>query len=71
MRYKGAIVWLTGIISALCLFFLSFTWKANAVREDAIAYATSKDGKLDPAKKLVISIHCGSNQFIWASHCKM
>ena len=51
MRYKGAIVWLTGIISALCLFFLSFTWKANAVREDAIAYATSKDGKLDPAKK--------------------
>ncbi|MDI9879534.1 protein translocase subunit SecDF [Flectobacillus longus] len=51
MRYKGAIVWLTGIISALCLFFLSFTWKANAVRENAIAYATSKDGKLDPAKK--------------------
>ncbi|MDI9877046.1 protein translocase subunit SecDF [Flectobacillus rivi] len=51
MRYKGAIVWLTGIISALCLFFLSFTWKANSVREDAIAYATSKDGKLDPAKK--------------------
>jgi SecD/SecF fusion protein len=51
MRYKGAIIWLTGIISALCLFFLSFTWKASSVREDAINYATSKSGELDPAKK--------------------
>ena len=51
MRYKNAILWLTGIISALCLFFLSFTWKAGAVREDAIKYATSKTGQLDPAKK--------------------
>jgi SecD/SecF fusion protein len=51
MRYKGAIIWLTGIISALCLFFLSFTWKANSVRQDAVAYATSKSGELDPAKK--------------------
>ncbi len=52
MRYKSAIIWLTGIISALCLFFLSFTWKAGAIREDAIKYATSADGKLDPAKKI-------------------
>lgn len=51
MRYKSAIIWLTGIISALCLFFLSFTWKANSVRDEAIAYATSASGKLDPAKK--------------------
>ncbi len=51
MRYKSAIIWLTGIISALCLFFLSFTWQAGAIREDAIKYATSADGKLDPAKK--------------------
>lgn len=51
MRYKSAIIWLTGIISALCLFFLSFTWKASSVREDAINYATSKSGELDPAKK--------------------
>jgi SecD/SecF fusion protein len=51
MRYKNAILWLTGIISALCLFFLSFTWKAGAVREDAIKYATSKTGQLDPVKK--------------------
>ena len=51
MRYKGAILWLTGIISALCLFFLSFTWKANAVREDAVKYATVA-GKYDPARKI-------------------
>ena len=51
MRYKNAILWLTGIISALCLFFLSFTWKAGSVREDAIKYATSKTGQLDPTKK--------------------
>ncbi|MDH4462302.1 MAG: protein translocase subunit SecDF [Flectobacillus sp.] len=51
MRYKGAIIWLTGIISALCLFFLSFTWKANSVREEAVNYATV-NGKFDPARKL-------------------
>lgn len=51
MRYKSAIIWLTGIISALCLFFLSFTWKANSIREEALAYATSSTGKLDPSKK--------------------
>ncbi len=52
MRYKGPILWLTSIISALCLFFLSFTWKANTVREDAIKYATSKTGQYDPARKI-------------------
>ncbi len=52
MRYKSAIIWLSTIISALCIFFLSFTWKANQLREEAIKYATSKDGKYDPAKRL-------------------
>ncbi len=52
MRYKSAIIWLSTIISALCIFFLSFTWKANQLREEAIQYATSKDGKYDPAKRL-------------------
>ena len=51
MRYKGAIIWLSGIVSALCLFFLSFTWKANAVREEAVKYATIA-GKYDPARKI-------------------
>ncbi|MFM1913122.1 MAG: hypothetical protein RIR51_960 [Bacteroidota bacterium] len=52
MRYKGTIVWLTAIISALCIFFLSFTWKADQIKEESIAYATDATGKLDPAKKL-------------------
>jgi len=52
MRYKSAIIWLSTIISALCIFFLSFTWKANQLREEAVKYATSKDGKYDPAKRL-------------------
>ena len=51
MRYKGAIIWLTGTISALCLFFLSFTWKASSVRQDSIKYATVA-GKYDPARKV-------------------
>ena len=52
MRYKSAIIWLSTIISALCLFFLSFTWKANQLRDQANSYATSKDGTYDPAKRL-------------------
>lgn len=52
MRYKSAILWLSTIVSALCIFFLSFTWKANQLRDQANAFATSKDGKFDPAKRL-------------------
>jgi SecD/SecF fusion protein len=52
MRYKSAIIWLSTIISALCIFFLSFTWKAGQLRDQANTYATSKDGKFDPAKRL-------------------
>jgi SecD/SecF fusion protein len=52
MRYKSAIIWLSTIVSALCIFFLSFTWKAGQLRDQANAYATSKDGKFDPAKRL-------------------
>ncbi|MHA8051129.1 protein translocase subunit SecDF [Aquirufa sp. ROCK-SH2] len=52
MRYKNFIVWLSTIISALCIFFLSFTWKASDLRDQAVKYATTKDGKYDPAKRL-------------------
>ena len=53
MRYKNGIIALTAIISALCLFFFSFTWKADSIRSDAAAFATSKDGKYDPVKNQV------------------
>ena len=52
MRYKSAIIWLSTIISALCIFFLSFTWKSNQLKEQAIKYATAADGKVDAAKRL-------------------
>jgi SecD/SecF fusion protein len=52
MRYKSAIIWLSTIISALCIFFLSFTWKSNQLKEQAIKYATMADGKVDAAKRL-------------------
>jgi SecD/SecF fusion protein len=52
MRYKSAIIWLSTIISALCIFFLSFTWKSNQFKEQAIKYATAADGKVDAAKRL-------------------
>ena len=52
MRYKSAIIWLSTIISALCIFFLSFTWKSNQLKEQAIKYATTADGKVDAAKRL-------------------
>jgi SecD/SecF fusion protein len=52
MRYKSAIIWLSTIISALCIFFLSFTWKSNQLKDQAIKYATAADGKVDAAKRL-------------------
>ena len=52
MRYKSAIIWLSTIVSALCIFFLSFTWKSNQLKDQAIKYATSADGKVDAAKRL-------------------
>ena len=52
MRYKSAIIWLSTIISALCIFFLSFTWKSNQLKDQAIKYATTADGKVDAAKRL-------------------
>ena len=52
MRYKSAIIWLSTIISALCIFFLSFTWKSNQLKDQAIQYATTADGKVDAAKRL-------------------
>ena len=52
MRYKSAIIWLSTIVSALCIFFLSFTWKSSQLKDQAIKYATSADGKVDAAKRL-------------------
>ncbi len=51
MQNKGAIVFLTVIITALCLYYLSFTFISNSVQEKATAYATDASGNIDFAKK--------------------
>ncbi|MCM0042051.1 MAG: protein translocase subunit SecDF [Algoriphagus sp.] len=51
MQNKGAIVFLTVIITALCLYYLSFTFISNGVQEKATAFATDASGNIDFAKK--------------------
>ena len=51
MKNKGLIVVLTLFIFVLCLYYLSFTYVARGVQQDAINYATSSDGIVDLNKK--------------------
>jgi SecD/SecF fusion protein len=51
MKNKGLIVVLTLFILALCLYYLSFTYVARGVQQDAIEFATSSDGVVDLNKK--------------------
>lgn len=51
MRNKSLIIGLTVIVSALCLYFLSFSFVASSVQSDAEAYATDAQGNVDLAKK--------------------
>jgi SecD/SecF fusion protein len=51
MQNKGAIVFLTVIITALCLYYLSFTFISNGIQEKATTYATDATGNIDFAKK--------------------
>ena len=51
MQNKGAIVFLTVIITALCLYYLSFTFISNGIQDKATSYATDASGNIDFAKK--------------------
>ncbi|MDF2156277.1 protein translocase subunit SecDF [Algoriphagus sp. CAU 1675] len=51
MQNKGVIVFLTVIITALCLYYLSFTFVSTGVQEKATAYATDASGNVDFAKR--------------------
>lgn len=53
MQNKGFIVFLTIIISTLCTYYLSFTFVSRGVQNDAIAYASDANGKLNIDKKQV------------------
>ncbi|TGE27019.1 protein translocase subunit SecDF [Hymenobacter metallicola] len=45
MRNKGLIIALTAVVTALCAYFLFFTYISRGVQKDAVNYA-SKSGKL-------------------------
>jgi SecD/SecF fusion protein len=51
MQNKGIVVVLTVVITALCLYYLSFTFVSRKVQQDAIAYATDDKGTVNLARK--------------------
>ncbi|MGY6558849.1 MAG: protein translocase subunit SecDF [Nitritalea sp.] len=51
MRNKGLIVFLTVVITGLCLYYLSFTFVSNNIQKEAVAYATDENGNVDFVKR--------------------
>ncbi|MCX2743162.1 protein translocase subunit SecDF [Mangrovivirga sp. M17] len=51
MRNKGFVIFLTVLISLLCIYYLSFTVVATQVKENAQEFATRSDGTVDFAKQ--------------------
>lgn len=51
MRNKGFVVFLTLLISLLCVYYLSFTWVAVLVQQKASVHATDENGHIDFAKQ--------------------
>ena len=50
MRNKGLIIALTVVVTALCAYFLFFTYVSRGVQQKAVAYATH-DGKLNEGQR--------------------
>ncbi|MDQ2771391.1 MAG: protein translocase subunit SecDF [Bacteroidota bacterium] len=50
MRNKGLIIALTLVVTALCAYFLFFTYVSRGVQQKAVAYATH-DGKLNEGQR--------------------
>ncbi|WP_114747641.1 protein translocase subunit SecDF [Pleomorphovibrio marinus] len=51
MQNKGIIVFLTVLITGLCLYYLSFTLVSNRVQTQATEYATDETGNVDFAMR--------------------
>ncbi|GAA5033204.1 protein translocase subunit SecDF [Marivirga lumbricoides] len=51
MKNKGFIVFLTSIITLLCVYYLSFTFVSNGIKEDATEYAKDESGNIVFAKR--------------------
>ncbi|MDX8341573.1 protein translocase subunit SecDF [Draconibacterium sp. IB214405] len=69
MQNKGAILTFAILLSAVCLYQLSFTWKSNQVKKDAIEYAQGDDLKefqyLDSMKSEVVYNFLGLKKFTY------
>jgi len=51
MKNRGFIVFMTAIVTLLCIYYLSFTFVSNNIKDDATAAATKQDGTIDYAKR--------------------
>ncbi len=51
MRNKGFIIFLTTIVTLLCIYYLSFTFVSKRVQKEAITYATNQSGIYQYDKK--------------------
>jgi SecD/SecF fusion protein len=51
MKNKSFTIWLTAALTILSLFFLSYTWKANQINDEATKYATDKGGLISTSKR--------------------
>ncbi len=51
MQNKGFIIFLTVLISALCIYYLSFTFVSRNIQQQATEYATDQNGNVDYSKK--------------------
>lgn len=51
MQNRVGILFLTGVIALLCIYYLSFTFVSNSIKQDATNYATLANGNVDFDKK--------------------
>ena len=51
MKNQGFIVFLTIIVTLLCVYYLSFTFVSNSMQKKAIEYASDESGNVNFAKK--------------------
>ena len=51
MQNRTGILILTGVLTVICLYFLSFTFVSNSFKDAAETYATNKQGQVDRNKK--------------------
>ncbi|MEQ9299914.1 MAG: protein translocase subunit SecDF [Cyclobacteriaceae bacterium] len=51
MRNKGGVVFLTIVISLLCIYYLSFTFVSQGIQKDATEYSRDTNGNLEYVKR--------------------